>query len=279
LNTRRPVGFHTGAILACTAAAWCGAPLAANVPSPEADGPEELTSSWLIAPYLWGSGFKGTVGLGQITVPIDVGAGDLFGNVDAGAMGYLRWTRGVHFIYVEGIGLSWRDTQFEPFYNQDVEGELAFAELGYGRHHRIELPYLANGRILLSPYAGLRYASLDIRIHRSQSLTEPLIGLLAEPPPDRAGGRWLDPAVGVIADAPLSARWSYVIKLDGAGFGLNESRYWNAAAVLRYRVGERWTLAGGYRAVSASTQSGGGSDLTLDARMRGPFAGISYRLH
>src|SRR5690606_16969182 len=50
-------------------------------PAEGGDSPE-----WLLAPYLWAPDFKGTVGLGGITLPLDVRADEMLRDVDAGAM-------------------------------------------------------------------------------------------------------------------------------------------------------------------------------------------------
>src|SRR5690606_1875193 len=142
-------------------------------PAEGGDSPE-----WLLAPYLWAPDFKGTVGLGGITLPLDVRADEMLRDVDAGAMGLLRWTQGSHFLYLEGMGLAWSNPRFEAFYDQNVKATLIFAELGYGRHFRVDLPAIARGLTLVSPYVGLRYATLDMQIVRTERILDPVIGLL-----------------------------------------------------------------------------------------------------
>jgi hypothetical protein len=243
----------------CLAAA---APFAAHASDDESTTTGD--SGWLIAPYLWAPNLGGSVGLGALRVPVDVGIDELAGGLRAAAMGYLQYRHGRHFLYVEGLGLRFKDERFAPFFDQSVRAQVSLVELGYGRRYRVELLDPLPGTIHVSPYIGLRHAALDVRIDNPEQSTA-------------ADESWIDPALGMIVEIPLRGSWDAVVKLDAAGFGLGRDHYWNAIGMLRYTVDARWSLAGGYRIARFDAEPGGGNDLDLSLRGSGFKLGLTYR--
>jgi hypothetical protein len=233
-------------------------PLRAAEPEPQsaAAPPPRSASGWLLAPYLWAPSLKGRVGIAGSEVSTNVSARELAGGLDAAAMGYLRWTRGPQFLYAEALGVRFHDRRFEPLFNQDVEAEIALFEAGYGRHFQV-------GLLQLSPYAGLRYASIEAAIRNPQQALS-------------ADERWLDPALGLIAEAPLYRRLSGLLKLDAAGLGLGRDHYWNGIAALRYPLGRSFSIGLGYRWVRFNAEPGGDNELKLRLRGDGPEMGVTY---
>jgi opacity protein-like surface antigen len=217
---------------------------------------------WLIAPYLWAPHLKGKVGLGPLSVPLDIKPQELAGGINAGAMGYLQWSNERHFFYLEGIGIQFADRKFQPLFNQSVKAEVLFSEIGYGRRYPIDSLFSTRSRMRLSPYIGVRHIRADARVD------SPLLGLDADE-------RWLVPAVGVIVEAPLTQRLGWMMKLDGAGFGIDHNRYWSGLAGLTFSATDSLALAATYRIARFHAQPGSGNDLDLHLRGSGPQVGLT----
>lgn len=224
--------------------------------------PEHAQKTWLLAPYIWAPSLRGSTTFGGTNVPVDVAATDLAGGINAAAMGYGRWNSGANFVYVEGLGIRFHDDHFKPFFNQSLRTDVITAEVGYGRSYCLK--WNADSPCLsLQPYVGVRYAQLDVEVGNpmgSQSANE----------------HWLDPTLGLITTVPLGPV-QFVTKLDAAGFGLGQDHYWNAMAVLNYPFLKQWSVAAGYRVAHFNAAPGGGNDLRLKLRAKGPIFNVAYR--
>lgn len=239
-------------------------------------------SGFTIAPYLWAPSIKGPVGAGTTRQSIDLSGSDLIDGAESGLMGYLRWTFGRQFVYFEGIDASWEDESFESFFRQDVDSSITFLEAGYGHEFRLESTVLPRGHLWLSPYVGVRYASLDVMI----GLVDPIQTFLQNPAaallalqqrvPMEVNEEIVDAALGLFVDLPLSKRLSFLLKLDGAGFDLDQSRYWNAAGTFGYDFSQRWSILAGYRIARIEAEAGSGNELNLDWRLSGPIGSVSF---
>ena len=250
-GARRRMRFHWPFLLLC---AVLSSPLQA----------QEAESSWIVAPYVWGPDVKGDVGIGNISVPLNVGLSELGSGVKLGAMGYVRWTHERTFLYAEGLGLDFKDKSFAAFFNQNVHAKVVLAEAGIGRHFRWDVTFPTKGALQLSPYVGGRYTWLNVEA------SNPLQSLEAD-------DNWLDLAVGVLAEAPLYGRLCYIVKADAAGFGLNRDLYWNVVAGVQYPFTPSFTGIAAYRISRFDADQGGGNDLDLNLRAAGPLLGLAYQ--
>jgi hypothetical protein len=244
--------------------ALCGAAsgIAAADTVPPAPAIHDGTSSWTITPYLWGPDIKGSVSLGNLAVPLDVGIKELGSGIKFGAMGHVQWRRDHHFVYFEGLDLAFGNRAFAPFFAQNIKASVIFVEAGYGRLYQQKLSILTHGPLRLSPYVGLRHVRLAVEVINSlQSL--------------QVRDTWLDPAIGVIAEAPLSGSLSLALKSDVAGLGVGHDHYWNWIASFRYRFNPTWTVAAGYRATGFHADPGDGNQATLRLRGNGPLLALS----
>lgn len=222
-----------------------------------------LRPTWMIAPYVWGPSVEGSVGIGGLSVPLDVGISELGSGIEAGGMGYLRWTRDRNFLHAEGLGLQFSDRRFEPFFNLDVDATVVFAELGAGRHFYMDVSFPASGQLQISPYAGVRHVRLKVEA------SDPRQSLQAD-------DNWFDLTLGLILQAPLTQRLSYLAKLDAAGFDLDRDWYWSAQFGFNYDFGSALSGVVGYRVTRFDADAGGGNDLNLQLRASGPIIGVIY---
>lgn len=226
---------------------------------------EQVTedASWTFAPYAWILNLRGTVGIEGLTVPFDVGVAELAGKVNAGGMGYARWMSGPHMVYAEGLGIRFHDDSLDLFRNLPVSADALFLESGYGRRIAMASALPNGGDILITPYLGVRYASLDVEV------TSRLRQL-------KASEEWIDPVLGIIVEGPLVSKLEYAFKLDAAGFGVGRGRYASGAAYFTYRFARRWRLGAGYRAARFDAHPGGSNDLKMDLDGSGPVVGLAY---
>lgn len=255
--------------------------IAALVTSPMVLGQTQTESTWLIAPYAWAPGIKGPVGVGNTRQQIDRSTRDMISDLKGGAMGYLRWNRDRHFVYFEGVGASWRDTNFDSFLGQNVDSEIIFLEAGYGQYFRLDWALMPQNELRLSPYIGVRYASMDVDIQ----FDRPIEGFLEDPGavfealqegvPQDVSEEAIDLALGLFTDMPLTRSLSLQLKLDAAGFGLGRTRYWNGAAAFGYSFGSHWQAFGGDRSSRIEATAGGDNELNLNWRLSGPLLSLA----
>lgn len=216
-----------------------------------------------IAPYLYGMSIKGKLGFDGTSVDLDVKPQDIVGDINAGAMGYIRWVDEDQFFYGEGLGADFEDDSFDQFYGQHVKSSLLLTEVGYGRNFYAETVAPAPGMMTISPYIGVRYAQLTFEVPNP-------IRTLAEKE------TWLDPVLGLIIEAPLIGPINYALKIDGAGFGLGRDHYWSVTAAAHYTHTEHWSLVAGYRIARFNADPGGGNAVKMELRASGPEAGIVF---
>lgn len=220
---------------------------------------------WTIAPYLWAPSFRGRVGIAGQSVPLDVGVRELAGSVKAGAMGYVRVRKGHHMLYAEGLGFDFEDRSLEQFNDLPTKAQAVFAEVGYGYRFAMESALPNGGVIDVTPYIGVRHASLDVKA----DVPFPFQDL-------SANERWLDPVLGLLIEGPVRGRLGYALKIDGAGFGLGRDHYASGALYFIYGLGEHWFVGGGYRLSRFHADPGGNNGLDLRLLGSGPALGLGY---
>ena len=222
------------------------------------DAPPRL----VVAPYAWALDLSGTIGLNGIAVPLDLQSTELLRGVKRGGMGYLQWHTDRGFFYFEGLGIDFGQKNFRPLFNQSVKVSLDMAEIGYGWKFDVDSNLSASGTVQLSPYLGTRAIALKV------SVNGPLLNQTIKE-------SWTDPVLGIIAQAPLSRRLSYVVKLDASGFGSRGNNYRSGVAILRYAFDRQWAIAAGYRVSRFKTDTTG-SGLAIDIKGSGPLVGLQF---
>lgn len=226
---------------------------------------QELPARWTIAPYAWVPNFSGEVGISGQKVTIDVDPEELAGSIKAGAMGYVRWVKGRHMLYAEGLGFDFEDRSLEQFNDLPTTAKALYVEAGYGYRIPLESALPNGGVITLTPYLGLRHASLDV----AADVPFPFQDLAADE-------QWQDPVLGLFVEGPVRGRLSYALKIDGAGFGIGRDHYSSGALYFVYTLGEHWFMGAGYRISAFHAEPGGDNDLELRLLGRGPALGLAY---
>ncbi|MEL1265757.1 hypothetical protein [Pseudoxanthomonas putridarboris] len=227
--------------------------------------------SFRIAPYLWGSAIDGNVAHARL--PIDLHAsmsfGDVWDNLDVGAMGTFEARKGRYGMLADGMLAKLSTTVHAPvagaalpvrLKTRTATGLVAFQ---YG--------WLENDDGYLDLVAGVRVWSARTRLAYSIPVPVP------PPVPQQYSGsqqeRWVDLQVGIKGRRAFSNRmfvggWA----LAGAG----ESDLSTDVMLLAgYDVNERLSVVAGYRWLSTDYETSSG--FKFDTTMQGPGMGLEYR--
>lgn len=213
-----------------------------------------------LAPYVFLASVDGEASIGDVAAPVSLQAPDLFGDTNAGIMGYGQYGVGDVFAYGEGIAMDYHDTRFEQLFNADVESSVFFLELGMGRTWRSDI---LGEMGAFSLYGGARYVTIDTHVTLGMQSID-------------GDAEWLDPVIGAIVEQPLGARWSVLAKVDMAGFGMGGSRYASAAMMLERRISAHVDIVAGWRIATQDFESDHDT-LALDLEASGPQLGLAWR--
>jgi opacity protein-like surface antigen len=232
----------------------------AGSPSGDAGQGNRKTRTRVIAtPHLWAPNIDGDVRIGPLTAPVNVKAGQLAPGIKIGGMGHIQYERADSFVYLEGIGARFGDSEFADFANQNVRSSALLLETGAGMHRDINLG--ADHVLQVSPYGGVRYVRLSARVDGPQIFLS-------------GDNSWVDPVVGVMTRFRFGERWALAGKLDFAGLGLTGNSYRNVVLGAEYRASSRVSLIGGYRSTQGRFSADEGLAVDLDGN--GPIVGLRY---
>ncbi len=110
---------------------------------------------------------------------------------------------------------------------------------------------------------GARYYSQDIKV---------------PPTPVALREDWVDPIVGGRWIAPLSEKWTLLIRGDIGGFGAGSDLSWQAKALLNWQPWKHTAINAGIRALGVDYETGSGLDrFAYDATTWGPVFGVSLK--
>ncbi len=236
--------------------------IAAAISTPTAfaeSGPETRNTTtktvFEIAPYGWGTGLSGTIGLQGLSVPINLDTVDLVDDVEAGGMGLVRARRGDYFLLGEGIWLKYKNPVSDFFFDQRVDAELKFASLGAGRIWTVPQ---TQERLEVAAFAGLQYAEVDATI------AGPL-GAIS------SNNEWIDPIAGVMVEYNSQSRWRVGAKLDASGWLDSDTEQVSIHGMATYDLTDYFALSAGYRWADANYL--GDDGLVLELQGNGPLIG------
>src|SRR5262245_51908789 len=221
------------------------------------------------APYLWGAGMNGTVGVnGVLAVPVDLSFGDTLENLDFALLGRFEGRRNrVGF----GVDLSYMNL------GVDVTGPVG-GELGLGADVRsLTLEGVVTWRIVNDDARG-SYADLlaGARYMKNRA------NLSVERDGDAIAGTertvdWVDALAGARFRLALGETWGLHGRADIAAFGSDLS--WNLQGGLEAVFGGHWRTGAGYRYLDVDYDKGDGLQRRIwKMTYQGPyvFAGYSW---
>jgi hypothetical protein len=244
--------------------------------------------SWqfdIAAPYLWVPEEHGRIGLGPVSVPVNVGFDDVFdlmgdGELLGGAGHFEAHNRELHLsLFFDATGAV-VDTEGSiarlPGGKVDVDSSLVFLEWAAGyRLGPWPLDRPATRKFWVEPFVGARY----IYIANSVELRQGGVPIASA----SGSTEWADPILGIRWSLGLLPRLALRFRADIGGFGAGSELAWSLNSLFEYAL--PWTLfsaplvvGAGYKVLDFDYESGSGRfDKEIDLEFRGPLLGLGLR--
>jgi hypothetical protein len=230
----------------------------------KSSGRSSIASGWefSIAPYLYMTGMKGTVGARGRTRDVDMSFGDVIENLNLGIMGAFEARKG-RFVFVND--LMWiklgeeRDTPGQLFSSVKVGVNLLLwdPEAGYRVYQ--------SDRGSVDVLGGARLMSVETNINFREGI------LPASDVSERK--TWATPVVGVRGTLNVLPKVFLATKFDiGGGLGADfTTQFYGGAG---YRITPKIALVGGYRFLKTDYDSEAG--FLFDTDMNGILVGAKF---
>ncbi len=253
MNIRHIVRGIVAGVLLCTSQA-----------AAQSAAPQPSAENWQVqvVPYLWGSGLKGPVGIGNRTVELDASFSDIFSALHFAAMGFVDARRDRLVVLTDVIYTDLREQHATPgplFSGVDPQQRLFILtpEAGY----RV----LDSEDMALDVVGGIRYWYPQSELRFRPGV---LPGInLAE------SRGWVDGIVGLRARRALSRKW-WVNGYWDLGAGGSKFTYQIFGRV-NVDIHERYALNFGYRYLSVDYDN---NNFLFDIAMKGPLFGFTIKL-
>lgn len=224
---------------------------------------EENAWKYEVTPYLLFPYMNGDIAIKGHLVETDVDPGDIFKNLDFGAMLYFEMSNNNWAIFFDGLYMNLGADGYTPVTRRKAEVDMqqwglvaagmwraaSWAEIGLG------------GRL------NILNGSLNI---------EPL-GIL--PGIDVSGNyTWFDLLIVTRLTVPLENEWRIGVSGDFGGFGIGSDYAWQAFPFIGYRFAKLFELSAGYRWLGMKYETGNNDELFIyDMIISGPE--IMFKFH
>jgi hypothetical protein len=221
---------------------------------------------YTLAPYMIFPGMSGTVGARGYEADVDVSASDILSNLQIGFNGAFAarrgdWGFGVDVIYA-ALGSSTDLVNVDP--NQGTFTFLAMRRLAPS----LDLTF------------GARWNLIQSRIEFKEIPGTELGGRVVE-----ETKQWVDPVVGMHWTAPLGKRCRFSLPANVGGFGVSSKIAVDVFPNLQVKVGERVSIAGGWRLLYVDYETGyengvpdpADESFRYDVTTTGPVVGMLFQ--
>jgi hypothetical protein len=225
----------------------------------QSQGSGKSSDEWkfTLAPYLLFPRMDGTTAIRGQELEVNTSAGDIFSNLQFGAMGYFearkaRWGVGVDAVYMAlGTDVD------RPSANVDVnQGAYTFTGQ-YQVHEKVDFLFGARWNVL--------QGKLDFK-------EPPLTGIFKDTK------QWVDPIVGLKLKQRLGGRWHFTMEGDIGGFGAGSDFAWQLWPMVGVDVGKRASLGIGYRILSMDYDTGSGDQFfKYDVTTQAIVLGVAFQ--
>jgi hypothetical protein len=217
---------------------------------------------FVLAPYVLFPHMSGNVTVGGSPSEVDVGPGDVFENLDFGAM-----------LHLEMANPNWAIT-FDGYY-VDLGAAADIPESGQTANVDIKQWMLEAAGL----WSAAEWAEVGIGA-RLNSIEGSLLAEALGPAPeiDESGKHtWVDPVIVARLTAPLENRWRLGVRGDIGGFGIGSSFTWQIRPFVGYRFANLFELVLSYRALGMDYETGSGAELFVyDVTTFGPELGFVF---
>lgn len=218
---------------------------------------------YTVAPYvLFGSLTGDAAVFPSLSVPVNLGFGDLVKNLEAGALIHAEVWKGKWGFMGDLVWLRLGADVALPLSRVvDIQVDEVIAEAFLG--HRIIRP----GR-RIDLFAGIRYWDLDLDLELEDT-----------PRALDLGDSWVDPVLGGRITQDLAEDWFLMARADFGGFGVGSEASWNVQGGFGYDLAEWFSLVAQYKAlgVDFSNDETGLDFLSYDTVTHGPVIGFVFR--
>ena len=214
-------------------------------------------NQWTFDVSLYGLavGMSGDLGVGPVTVPVDVTFQDVVNNLEFGFMGAARVGYGPWALTTEGLYMGLEGTK------NGVTAELDQWMMEETLSYRVSK--------YIEPLVGVRYN------HLAGQLRGP--GILPTPVMPTGTQTWWDPILGANLCLPLAKKFSLELRGDVGGFGVGSDLTWQVFPYLDWRFATWGSLQAGYRWLSMDYETGSGADrFKYDIVNQGPQLGFTF---
>jgi hypothetical protein len=188
--------------------------------------------------YLMFPNINGETGIGELLVPIDASAGDVFSNLKIGGM-----------FYFEAQTSKWALTSDIVFMNlnEDITpGKIIESGEVTGKQFIWEAAALYRIAPFWEVGVGGRLNNLDVGIDVNRRVlpsgTEAVSGSKT--------ATWYDPVLITRLATDINNKWLFQFRGDVGGFGIGSDFTWQLGGYVGYRFTKVFQLTGGYRILS-----------------------------
>jgi hypothetical protein len=209
------------------------------------------------APYLLIPWMDGKVTVGGRDHEVDVSPGQIFENLQFGAMGYFearkaKWGVGVDAVYM-ALGSDIARPSANVDFNQHAYSFIGLRQL----HEKVDLVF------------GVRCNRLSGKIDFKGPIFQ---GTFEET------RNWVNPIVGLKLKQRLTSRLNFAFEGDIGGFGAGSDFAWNLFPTIGIDVSKSATVRVGYRVLSEDYDTGSGNQyFKYDVITQAMVFGMAFR--
>jgi len=242
--------------------------------APPAAPPVE-TNEWkfTMAPYLWGAGLSGDIGLfGQDPTNIDIPFSDILKDLDFAGMLVSELNNGTWGVLADVIYVkTTSDTNtFGQIGNTPAALRVGVETSTFTGTLMGEYRVLSQPNGILDLMAGVRVWNVNNDITARLAAGGQPVGALS----GSDGDTWVDPMVGIKGRIDLTPKWN----LSGwgmiGGFGAGSDLTWDVLGAVGYNWTDHFSTRIGYRAIGVDYENDG---FVYDTIQHGPIVGILYQ--
>lgn len=211
-----------------------------------------------VTPYLWALGMSGDVGVGPVSVPVDVKFSDAVKDLDFGGMLSAEARNGRWGILVDGTYLKLTADHDTPL------GEFEARLKEWTLQGSVLYTVADTGNTVLDLGAGGRYMGIDAKLNTPLNTADL-----------SASEGWVDPILVARLRQQITEKFYGMLYGDIGGFGASSDLTWQALAAAGYSFNETVSLLAGYRALGYDYDQAG---FRFDVTESGLVFGLQFSL-